>query len=94
MLPKVFVISIPILIVVVGSTLTFAREKTTLVFVQLAGAACLLVVVFAHFSEALDFLPAMGWGRPNTIGHYIDLVSATAGVVLLAVGYISRKISE
>lgn len=90
-MPKVIVIAIPVLIALVGSAVTFAREKTTFAFVQLAGAICLLVVIFAHVSEALNILPSMGWGRPNTVGHYIDLASAIAGVVLLGVGYAARK---
>ena len=59
--------------------------------VQLAGAACLLVVMFAHISEAFGLLSSIGWGQPNTLGHYIDLASAITGVALLAVGYFSRK---
>ena len=47
--------------------------------------------MFAHISEGFDLLPSMGWGQPNTRGHYIDLVSAITGVILLAVGYFSRK---
>lgn len=94
MLLRVILISVLILIVLVGSSLTFIKEKTVFASVQLAGAVCLLVVVFAHVAEALGVLPAMGWGRPNTVGHYIDLTSAIAGLVLLAAGYISRKISK
>ena len=92
MLPRVIVAAIPVLIALVGSAMTFARERTGLALVQLAGAVCLLVVIFAHISEALGILPSMGWGRPNTVGHYVDLTSAITGIVLLAVGYFWRRL--
>jgi hypothetical protein len=91
MLLRVTVISIPILIAFGASARAFVRERTSIALVQLAGAVCLLIVMFAHVSEAFSLLPSMGWGEPNTPGHYIDLASAIAGVVLLAVGYVSRQ---
>jgi len=45
-------------------------------FVQLIGAAFLGVVVLTHVAERLSPFPKMGWGRPNTIGYYLDLASA------------------
>ena len=94
MLPRVIVISIPILIAFGASAIAFVRERTPIALVQLAGAVCLLVVMFAHISEAFGLLPSMDWGQPNTPGHFIDLVSAVTGVILLAVGYFSRKWSK
>ena len=91
MLSRVIVISIPILIAFGASAIAFARERTPVALVQLAGAVCLLVVMFAHISEAFGLLPSMGWGQPNTPGHYIDLASAAIGVILLTVGYFSRR---
>jgi len=49
----------------------------------LAGCGCLVVVALTHVAEALQILPAMGWGRPDSPGHYLDLVSAIAGMGLL-----------
>ena len=69
----------------------FAKERTLATLVQLVGAVCLLVVLFAHLSEALRFLPVLGWGQPNTLGHCIDLACAITGVVLAAIGYVSRR---
>jgi predicted Na+-dependent transporter len=90
MLPRVILVSIPVLLAFGASAWTCAREKTLAALVQLLGAFCLLGVVFAHFAEALSLLPSMGWGRPKTAGHYIDLVNAIAGVSLLTIGYFSR----
>jgi hypothetical protein len=33
--------------------------------------------------KALHLLPGMGWGLPNSPGHYVDLFSAVSGIVLL-----------
>ncbi len=48
-----------------------------------AGCAFLLVVVLTHIAEHFRIFPAMGWGLPDSPGHYLDLVSAIAGVSLL-----------
>jgi hypothetical protein len=29
----------------------------------------------------------MGWGQPNSVGHYTDLVSAILGTALLPLGF-------
>jgi hypothetical protein len=49
----------------------------------LFGLACLLMVVLTHVAEAFHIFPAMGWGLPNSMGHYLDLVSAILGASLL-----------
>jgi hypothetical protein len=54
------------------------------------GTGFVAVVVLTHIAEALHIFPWMGWGIPNSPGHYLDLVSAIAGPILLTVGYLSR----
>ena len=49
----------------------------------LAGCACLTVVVLTHFAERFGILPGIGWGLPDSPGHYLDLTSAISGDVLL-----------
>jgi hypothetical protein len=39
----------------------------------IAAAACFAVVVLTHVEEAFEVFPAMGWGMPNSAGHYLDL---------------------
>jgi hypothetical protein len=56
----------------------------------LAGGGCLVVVALTHVAEALHVLPVMGWGQPDSPGHYLDLFSAISGVVLLLVAGIVR----
>jgi hypothetical protein len=52
----------------------------------LLGFACLAVVVFTHVAERLHLFPGMGWGLPESPGHYLDLVSAVLGCALLIAG--------
>ena len=60
----------------------------------LAGAACLLVVLLTHVAEALQILPWMGWGLPNSPGHYLDLGSAVSAAVLFPAACIARRLSK
>lgn len=59
-----------------------------------AGLICLVVVVLTHVAERLDLLPAMGWGVPNSPGHYLDLASAVVGVALLSAGLVAGAITR
>ena len=54
---------------------------------QLAGAICLIGVVVAHIAERYALLPSMGWGRPDSAGHYFDLVNAILALILLPLGF-------
>jgi hypothetical protein len=51
------------------------------------GAACLVVVILTHIAEAFHIFPAMGWGQPNSAGHYLDLGSAVLGCILIPLGF-------
>jgi len=54
------------------------------------GAACLITVVLTHVAETLHLFPGMGWGLPNSPGHYLDLVSAILGCTLVLLGFLGR----
>jgi len=56
----------------------------------LAGGICWLVAVLTHVAERLHFLPGMGWGRPNSPGHYLDLVSGVVGALLVLAALLVR----
>lgn len=73
------------------SAVSFARERTGWRAVQLFGSFCLVVAVLTHFAEAFHLLPGMGWGLPNTPGHYLDLCSAITGLILLPLGYVLAR---
>lgn len=55
---------------------------------QVVGAACLVIVVLTHFSEALHLFPWMHWGDRHSVGHYLDLGSAVFGLTLFPAGYL------
>jgi uncharacterized membrane protein len=52
----------------------------------LLGFACLVIVVFTHVAERLHLFPSVGWGLPDSPGHYLDLVSIVLGCALLIAG--------
>jgi hypothetical protein len=59
--------------------------------VQLLGAFCLMIVVFTHVAEAFSLFPRMGWGLPNSPGHYVDFISAIAGLIMFPIGLSTRS---
>jgi len=69
----------------------FLRARTGWRCLQLVGAGCLVVVALTHVAEALALFPSMGWGAPDSVGHYLDLTSAVLGVALLPVGYLGAR---
>ena len=79
---------VPACMLFAGSAVLFFRGKTVCSFLQLLGAACLVVVVLAHVSEALSLFPWMHWGLEHSAGHYLDLGSAVLGLTFFPVGYL------
>lgn len=73
-------------IIAVLSTIRLIRQPTLASVLQLLGSAFLVIMVLTHIAEAFSLVPQMGWGQPNTAGHYLDLVSAIGGLVLLVAG--------
>jgi hypothetical protein len=71
-----------------GSVISFFRMRTAAVLLQLIGAGCLMIVVLTHVCEALQLFPSMGWGLPNSLGHYFDVGGAVLGVTLFPIGYL------
>jgi hypothetical protein len=63
-------------------------------FLQLLGAVCLVIVVLTHVAEAFQIFPALGWGLPNSVGHYLDLISAILGCILLPLGFIGSALTR
>jgi hypothetical protein len=54
----------------------------------LLGFVCLAVVVVTHVAERHNVFPGMGWGLPDSPGHYLDFVSAMLGIMLLIAGMV------
>jgi hypothetical protein len=94
MKPPLIVIGVLICVAFVASIWVFARERNAPSFVRVLGAGFLLVVVFTHVFEAVHLFPWMGWGLPHSVGHYVDLVSATCGLIFVAGGYLFRRLTK
>ncbi len=85
-LVRALVVLVPVLAFAVWSGSALTRTPTPGTRLRFIGAMCLVVVVLTHVAEALNALPFMHWGSPDSVGHYLDLVSAIAGVTLTASG--------
>lgn len=84
---KALLALVPACLLLSGSTIMFFRRRTLLLFVQLVGASCILLVVLTHMCEALQLIPAMRWGLERSAGHYLDLVGGVLGLTLFPAGY-------
>lgn len=93
-LVKALVALVPVSIVFCVAIIAFSRARMLLSYLQLAGAAALLAVVFLHICEALGLLPWMHWGEPHSAGHYVDLVSAVLGLTLLLLGFLLHIVAK
>jgi hypothetical protein len=91
---KVMVASVQVLLLFSGSAVLFSKTRTISALLQLLGAACLMVVVLTHICEALELLPWMGWGLPDSAGHYLDLGSAVLGLALFPVGFLWHSLTD
>lgn len=77
-----------------GAIILFLRGKSAWSFLQLLGAACLVVVVLTHVSEALHLFPWMHWGLEHSVGHYLDLWSAVFALTLFPIGYLLHSLTK
>jgi len=91
---KAFIALVPASILFLGSVALFFKEKTVSVFLQLLGAASLVVVVITHVFEALHLFPWMHWGLEHSVGHYLDFWSAVLGLTLFPVGYLLHSLTR
>jgi hypothetical protein len=91
---KAFIALIPAGMLFLGSIVLFFRAKTVSCFLQLLGAACLVVVVLAHICEAFHLFPPMHWGREHSLGHYLAFWSAILGLSLFPVGYFLHSLTK
>ena len=56
-----------------------------------AGIFFLTIVILTHVAERWNILSGMGWGLPDSPGHYLDLISATLGVGFLLMALVKRS---
>src|SRR5216684_6286128 len=91
---KALVALVPVFMLFSGSLVWFRRRKTSCSFLQLLGAACLVMVVLSHVCEALHLFPWMHWGMEHSIGHYLDMWSAVLGLTLFPIGYLFHALGK
>ena len=77
-----------------GSAVLFFRGKTVWSFLQLLGAACLVMVVLTHICEVLHLFPWMHWGSEHSVGHYVDFGSAVLALTTFPVGYLFHALTK
>ena len=70
----------------VWSALVYHHRRSTGSALLLLATLCFIVVALTHVFEALGILSGLGWGRPGSLGHYVDLAAAILGLTLLALG--------
>lgn len=87
-------LAIALVVVAIGtfSIISVMRRRTIFTMMELVGTGCLIVVVMAHVFERFRLFPLMGWGLPNSAGHYLDVMSAIAGLILFPIGLLSDRI--
>jgi hypothetical protein len=91
---KALLALLPACALLAGSAFLFFRERSLCSFLQLFGAACLLVVVLSHVCEAARLFPSMRWGRPDSVGHYVDFWSAALGLTFFPLGYLFYAVAR
>ena len=69
----------------------FLTRRTLASTLQALGLSCFGVMALTHAFEAFALFPTLGWGQRRSVGHYIDLIAALSGVVLIAVGRAFRQ---
>jgi|SRR5215831_16266458 len=94
MLFKAFAASLPIGLLLIGSLITCSRGINASSILQVAGAACLMVVVIAHLCEALHVFPWMRWGEENSAGHYLNVTGVALGISLFPLGYLLQAVGR
>jgi hypothetical protein len=85
---------VPVAMLFAGSAVLFFSAKTVASFLQLLGTGSLMIVALTHLSEALQLFPSMNWGRPHSIGHYLDFWSAVLGLTLFPLGYLFSALTN
>jgi len=91
---KALIALLPTCMLFSSSVVLFLKGRTTSSFLQLVGAACLVMVVLTHVSEALHIFHSMHWGAERSVSHYLDFWSAILGFTLFPIGYFISALTE
>jgi len=77
-----------------GALVLFFKGKTVCTFLQVVGAGCLVVVVLTHACEGLHLFPSMGWGKRNSVGHYLNVCATVLGLTFFPAGYLIHAVTK
>ena len=58
------------------------------------GCGSFAVMALTHVFEAYSLLPRLGWGKPHTVGHFIDLITALLGITLVGASFLLRSVQR
>lgn len=83
-----------VVLICTASSLGFLKHRHRADVVQLFGSALLLVMFLTHVAEHFHLLVALRWGYPDSIGHYLDLISAVGGLGLLCGGVAEKVVRK
>ena len=83
MIPRSIVALALSLAFVGGIAFQYRTRRSAPVGLLLVAALCFVGVATMHVFEAFGIFSAVGWGQPNSVGHYLDLSAAMLGVTLL-----------
>jgi Ca2+/Na+ antiporter len=84
---KALVGLVPVCLLLWGAAVLWSRRRTLSACLQMLGAACFAIVLLTHVAESLAVFPEMGWGQPQSVGHYLNLVNAILGLTIFPIGY-------
>jgi hypothetical protein len=87
---RALVLLVPALALLLWSAAVCWRHRTVGSTLQVLGAVAFCVVVLTHLAEGLHVLAFMRWGDRGSAGHYLDLVSAGVGAILMPLGLVTR----
>ena len=70
------------------STALFVTRRDLRSALLATGIGWFGVMALTHFFESFSILPAFGWGRPDSVGHFIDLAAAVLGITFVTLGFL------
>jgi hypothetical protein len=85
---KVLAWLVPASMLFSGAAVVFFGARALCSFLQLLGAACLVVVVLTHVCEALHGFSRMHWAEEHSVGHYLDFSSVLLELTPFPTGYL------
>ena len=90
-LSKMLILFVAAAVLLIRTASLVLHQQSAARVLQLCGSVALMIVVLTHIAEALNLLTFMGWGKPDSLGHYLDLWSLALGIVFLLVGHLMAR---